>query len=166
MLEAEHTRTVRARASQARVWEELSTLDRLMRQIPEIAYFRLEPDGRTAQVSTRLTWGPIDWRFGTAALVESMPTHHLRWRSHAPSLQLEFEGTFELTPAPAGDETVLSYRGVLRCRHKVIGRLRGALASLLEGHVNRLADRVASLAAQHAEAETRLSRPPDQEPER
>ncbi|HVW32314.1 MAG TPA: hypothetical protein VHL53_07230, partial [Acidimicrobiia bacterium] len=47
-----------------------------------------------------------------------------------------------------------------QCRHKLIGRLRGALGAYLEGHVNGLTDRLAAQAAQHAEAEARLSGPP------
>ena len=160
MLEADHTRSVRVQAPIAMVWDELSSLDRLMKQIPEVAHFRLEGDGRSAQISTGLTWGPLKWKLATATLEGSDPPRHLEWRSLAPALRLDFEGSFDLAPTAAGDATVLTYHGVIRCRHKLVGRLRGALATALEGHVNDLADRLATLAAQHAEAQARLGMPP------
>lgn len=159
MIEADHTRSVRVQAPPATVWEELSPLERLMRQIPEVANVHLEPDGRTAQISTRLAWGPLNWKIANVMVAESTPPHHLQWRAHAPALRLEFEGTFHLAPAPTRDGTILTYGAVLRCRHKLVGRLRGAMATYLEGHVNNLADRIGALAAQHAEADARLGRP-------
>ena len=163
MVEAEHTRTVRVRAPIETVWNELNPLDRLIRNMPEVAAFKLEPDGRSIEFSTRLSWGPIGWKIARASLAEAAPPHRLTWRGEAPSLQADFEGTFELAPAPSGTETVLTYHAVLHCRHKLIGRLRGALSTYLEGHVNSLPDRVAALAVQHAEADERLGRGPDPE---
>ena len=165
MLEADHTRSVRVQAPIHMVWDELQPLERLMRQIPEVAYFQVESDGRTAQVSTRLGWGPLNWRFASVTLEESDPPRHLEWRSSSPALRLDFQGVFELSPAARVDETDLTYRAFLRCQHRFVGRLRGALASFLEGHVNGLADRVAALAVQHADAQRRLASPPDFEGE-
>ena len=164
MLEAEHSRSVRVRAPLPLVWDELGSLDRVMKQVPEVGYFQLEPDGRTAAISAKLAWGPLDWKFGQVSLAESEPPHHLTWTARAPRLQLTFEGTFDLAPAAIPEETLLTYRGVLHCRHKLIGRLNGALGAFVEGHVNGVTDRLAALAAQHAEAEARLSRPLDSEP--
>lgn len=161
MLEADHTRSVRVQAPIAMVWGEIDSLERLMRQVPEVAYFRVESDGRTAHVSTRLGWGPLNWRFASVTLEKADPPHHLEWRSSAAALRLDFQGVFQLSRAPRVDETDLTYRAILRCEHRFVGRLRGALASFLEGHVNGLADRVATLAAQHADAQLRLARPPD-----
>lgn len=158
MLEAEYSRTVRVRAPLAAVWDELSPLDRLLRQMPEVARLTVRPDGRTVQVSTGLSWGPLDWKLADASVVESVPPHRLQFRARAPRLRLDFDGTFELARAPSGEETVLTYRGALRCRHQLVGRLRGALQSFLEGHVNGLTERLASRAVQHAEADERLSR--------
>src|SRR5690349_10619430 len=105
MIEAEHARTVRVPAPLATVWNELSPLDRLMRQVPEVAWFKLEPDGRSAQISTNLAWGPIDWKLAQVSVAESEPPHRFQWRGQVRSLRLDFEGTFELSPAPAGDGT-------------------------------------------------------------
>lgn len=166
MIEADHTRSVRVAAPIDMVWDELGSLDRLMKQIPEVAYVRLEPDGRTAHITTSLAWGPISWKFANVSLAVSRPPHQLQWCVHASSLQLDFEGTFDLAPAAVRNETLLTYRGSLRCRHRLLSRLRGALASSLEGHVNSLTERLAVLAAQHTEAKARLGLPPDPELDR
>jgi len=163
MVEVDHTRSVRVRAPLELVWNELSPLDRVIRQIPEVAYFKVQPDGRSLELSTRLSWGPLNWKFARATVAEAAAPRLMQWRGHAPSLQLDFEGTFELQPVPNGDDTMLTYRGVLRCRHKLVGRLRGPLASYIEAHVNSLTGRVAELAVQHAEADQRLGRRPDAE---
>jgi hypothetical protein len=160
MFEADHETTVRVRAPITGVWEELCSIDRLLARIPEIAYFKVEPDGQRARISTRLAWGPVRWKVGTAGLLEATPPHRLHWGCRAPSLEVDFEGTFELTRAGTEDETDLFYRGYLRCNHTLIRRLRGALTSVLESHVNRFPPRIATLAAQHAEAEQHLHHRP------
>lgn len=164
MIEADHARTVRVRAPVATVWDELCTLDRLVKQIPEISSFEPTGDGRTAKVSLRLGWGPISWKFGRASVAETTAMQRMRWQAEVPSLRLDFTGHFELAPGATPQETTLTYRGVVRCRHGFVGRLQFAMASFIEGHVNSLSGRIADLAAQHDEAQRRLSHPPEPHP--
>jgi uncharacterized membrane protein len=141
------------------LWEELWPLDHLLENVRTISSFEVSPDGRRASASGGLAQWPVMWReaTGTAEVVEALTAEVLRWSMVIPSPELEFEGTFELTPAGAG-ETNLVYRGVLRCGDPHAGRLRHVLCGLLEYHLETVASRVATRAARRTSAARALGR--------
>jgi uncharacterized membrane protein len=156
VLEADHETTVRVMAPIEGVWEEIRTIDRLLAFMHRVERFEAQPDGRTARVWSRLAWGPLDWELeGSVALTEAVTPRRLAWSGVIPRLGLTVEGVLELAPG-AHDETVLCYRAALRCDHHLVARLEGVLTAGLEDHVETFTARVATLAAQHAQAKQRL----------
>lgn len=149
----------RVEASAATVWEELWPLDHLLENVRTISSFEVSPDGLRASASGGLAEWPVMWRkaTGTAEVVEARTAEVLRWTMTIPSLQLDFDGTFELAPAGAV-ETNLVYRGVLRCADPYAGRLRHVLSGLLEYHLESVASRVATRAARRTSAARALER--------
>lgn len=83
------------------------------------------------------------------------PPRQLRWRLETPSLEWEFDGTFELTPAGA-EETTLVYRGTMRFSDRYAGPLQPIHAEVLEEHLETLANRIAGRAARRTLAERTL----------
>src|SRR5205823_11193725 len=124
------------------VWDELGTLDRLLGHLPGISSVVLGADGTTGSFSFFLSrlgrvWKRVDV---SAALIEVGEPRLLRWRVETPSLEFEFDGTFELTPVGA-DETTLLYRGTMRFSDRYAGPLDPLHADVLEEHLETVATR-------------------------
>jgi hypothetical protein len=96
---------------------------------------------------------------GSGLLIEVGEPRLLRWRVETPSLEFEFDGTFELTPVGT-DETTLLYRGTMRFSDRYAGPLDPLHADLLEEHLETVATRIAGRAARHAQAEQAATRSP------
>jgi carbon monoxide dehydrogenase subunit G len=156
VLEVKNDVRVRVVAPVAAVWDELSPLDQLLRHIPEVENFTMEPDGSRGRVCACLSWGPLASRLeGDIEVVEARPPNRLRIAGAFPSLRLQLDGTFDVSAA-INHETVLCYGAIFRCDHRLARRLRGVLTSTVENHVESLTSRLAIRAAQHAQAERRL----------
>jgi len=90
-----------------------------------------------------------------ATVIEVRQPRLLRWRVETPSLEFEFDGTFELTPV-GSDQTTLLYRGTMRFSDRYAGPLDPIQADVLEEHLETVASRVAGRAARHVAAEQAL----------
>jgi hypothetical protein len=159
MKEESYQVTVRTEAPIVAVWDELSTLDRLLGHVPAISSMELGGDGRTGSfrfVLTRLggVWKRVE---AEAALTEVTEPRRLRWTLEMPSMEWGFDGTFELSPIGA-DETTLVYRGTMRFSDRYAGPLQPIHAEVLEEHLETLATRIAGRAARRTLAERTLGR--------
>ncbi len=157
MNEVSYEVMVRTEAPVAAVWDEVSTLDRLLGHVPAISAVELGPDGMTGSFTFVLSrlghlWRRLETR---ATLTEVTPPSRLQWRLETPSLEWDFAGTFDLTPAGA-DETTLVYRGTMRFSDRYAGPLQPIHAEVLEEHLDTLANRIAARAARHTLAERTL----------
>jgi carbon monoxide dehydrogenase subunit G len=149
--------TVRTPAPVAAVWEELSTLDRLLGHLPGIASVVLGGDGTTGSFTFFLSrlgrvWKRVE---ASASLIEVAGPRLLRWRVETPSLEFEFDGTFELEPV-GSHETAVTYRGTMRFSDRYAGPLDPLGADVLEEHLEVVAGRIAGRAARHVAAEQAL----------
>lgn len=157
MNELTYEVTVRTGAPLAGVWDELCTLDRLLGHVPAISSVELNADGSRGAFTFVLSrlgrlWKRLET---TAAVTEVTPPRQLRWRIETPSLEWEFEGTFELSPAGA-EETTLVYRGTTRFSDRYAGPLQAIHAEVLEEHLETVANRIAGRAARRTLAERTL----------
>ena len=157
MNEVSYEVTVRTEAPVDAVWDEVSTLDRLLGHVPAISSVELGPDGMTGSFTFVLSrlgrlWKRLETR---ATVTEVTPPGRLQWRLETPSLEWDFAGTFELTTV-ATDETTLVYRGTMRFSDRYAGPLQPIHAEVLEEHLDTLANRIAARAARHTLAERTL----------
>ena len=106
MNEVSYEITVRSEARFAAVWDEVSTLDRLLGHVPGIASVELGPTAPTGSFTFVLSRLGRMWkRLQTTAVVTGVtPPTRLQWRLDTPSLEWEFVGTFELSPAGTDDD--------------------------------------------------------------
>ena len=153
MFEHEFESGSRAGAAAATVWDELWPLEHLIENVRTISSYEVAVDGDRATFTGGLSRWPALWReaAGTAELIEAVPRERLRWRVVIPTLEFEFTGSFELTPAGT-QETNLVYRGALLCADPCAGRLRHVLTGLLETHLESVAERVATRASRRTSA--------------
>jgi len=159
MNEVSYEVTVRTEAPVDAVWDEVSTLDRVLGHVPAISSVEFGADGMTGSFTFVLSrLGRVWNRFETIAIVtEVTPPGRLQWRLDTPSLEWEFVGTFELSPIGT-DETTLVYRGTMRFSDRYAGPLQPIHAEVLEEHLDTLANRIASRAARHTVAERVLGK--------
>jgi carbon monoxide dehydrogenase subunit G len=157
MNEVSYEVTVRIEAPVDTVWDEVSTLDRLLGHVPAISSVQLGADGMTGSFTFVLSrLGRLWKRLETRAVVtEVTPPRSLQWRLETPSLEWEFVGTFELSPVGT-DETTLVYRGTMRFSDRSAGPLHPIETDVLEEHLDTLANRIAGRAARHTLAERTL----------
>jgi carbon monoxide dehydrogenase subunit G len=157
MNEVSYEVTVRTEAPVAAVWDELSTLDRLLGHMPAISSVELGPDGMTGSFTFALSrLGRVWQRVETRAVVtEVTPPRRLQWTLQIPSLEWEFAGTFKLSPV-GSDETTVAYRGTMRFSDRSTGPLHPIHGEVLEEHLATLANRIAGRAARHTLAERTL----------
>jgi len=150
MNEVSYEVTVRTEAPVAAVWDELSTLHRLLGHVPGISAVQPDADGMTGSFTFVLSrLGRVWKRLETTAVVtEVTPPARLQWRLDTPSLEWEFAGTFELSPV-GSDETTLVYRGTMRFSDRYAGPLQPIHAEVLEEHLDTLVNRIAGRAARH-----------------
>jgi len=157
MNEVSYGVTMRTAAPVAVVWEELSTLDRLLGHLPGISSVVLGADGTTGSFTFFLSrlgrvWKRVE---ASAALIEGGEPRLLRWKVETPSMEFQFDGTFELTPVGA-DETTLVYQGTMRFSDRYAGPLDPLHADVLEEHLETVAGRIAGRAARRIRAEQAL----------
>jgi carbon monoxide dehydrogenase subunit G len=157
MNEVSYEVMVRTEAPVEAVWDEVSTLDRLLGHVPAISSVELGPDGMTGSFTFVLSrlgrlWKRLETR---ATVTEVTPPSRLQWRLETPSLEWDFAGTYELTPVGT-DETTLVYRGTMRFSDRYAGPLQPIHAEVLEEHLDTLANRIAARAARHTLAERTL----------
>lgn len=161
---AEYHRTTRVGASLAQVWEEMSTLDKLLGYAAEAYTYRVAPDGHRAAVRSAVDAGPLSWPVLVEVEVEdSVPPHRLRFLAEVSTMELTLDAALDLTAA-GGAETVMRYSAVLVCEHWALRRLRSIVRGALEDHVDGLTDRIATAAARHAAARRNLAETADAEP--
>jgi carbon monoxide dehydrogenase subunit G len=157
MNEVSYEVTMRTDAPVAAVWDELCTLDRILRHLPGISTVELGTDGTTASftfVLSRLgrVWKRLE---AHAAVTELVAPRCLRWRIETPSLEWDFDGIFDLVPVGTA-ATTLAYRGTMCFSDRYTGPLQPIHADVLEEHLETLASRIASRAARHILAERTL----------
>ena len=157
MNEVSYEVAVRTAAPVALVWEELSTLDRLLGQLPGISSVVFGADGTTGSFTFFLSrlgrvWKKVE---ASATVIEVGEPRLLRWRIETPTLEFEFDGSFELIPVGARETTVV-YRGTMRVSDRYSGPLDPFQADVLEEHLETVASRVAGRAARRAQAEQAL----------
>jgi carbon monoxide dehydrogenase subunit G len=155
-LERQYDTTLRIEAPLDAVWEEIRTIDRILKRAPEVDEFELEPDGRA-------TWRGrfVSGRFhrdviGRAEIVDLAEGRNVTYTTTIPTLEARFNGIFALAPG-GEDVTVMGYRGAFVCRHRFAWLMRQPLTAILEDHVLSVPARVGQLAHQHAAFERQMN---------
>ncbi|WP_250285516.1 MULTISPECIES: SRPBCC family protein [unclassified Frankia] len=151
-----HETTVRVHAPIGEVWTELERLDDILRRSPEISGpIQVDEDG-AHRIKVRLSWGPLSRLVDATAHIDSaIPPHQLTWSIRVPSLDVLSTQVFDLTSV-AEDETSLRYVAEVDCGHRYPSKLRRVLPDHVEEHVESMASRIGTLAAQHWQSKQRL----------
>ena len=155
-LKRDYETTLRIDAPIEAVWDQIETLDRIMRHAPEVDSFELEPGGQRAQWRGRLIAGPFRRDAGgSAELVERVERRSIAYTTTIPVIDTRYSGIFVLASGGEG-VTVMGYRGSFVCRHLLASVMRQPLTAVLEDHVLSVPARVAQLAEQHAAFERKM----------
>lgn len=159
VTECAYERTVRVESPVDDLYEEIDSVHRLARFIPQLASDVEGTSDTTGDCRGVLAIGPLSYEVDGQLLVEPVsPMHNLEVALRAPALRLELDGVLALSPG-ANNETTLHYSATLRSTHPVLRRMPKALSGVLEEHVDTTTDLIAVRGRQYTQARRALTEP-------
>jgi hypothetical protein len=133
------------------VWHELGINQRFVDTLP-VEDATIERDGRSASLTARIAFGPVEWtRRATAKVTDEEAPRRMVITAALDNQTIAMRGQLDLSEG-ASDETVLSYDVELILAHDM-PRVRRVFARLLEEHAVDLVDQTAAAAERHWKAE-------------
>jgi hypothetical protein len=138
------------------VWEEVDSLDQILSKTTQALGYEILPGGTQASMQVRLAWGPVTRNLDCqVALAEVRPPIRVCVTIEVPALDVVMMDVVELM-ALAHDESKVTHRVHVECRHRRAGWMRGLLCAAAEDHVTSVLGRVKARAEHRRQAEEGL----------
>ncbi|MGQ0466560.1 MAG: SRPBCC family protein [Sporichthyaceae bacterium] len=149
-------REARIRAPLHIVWQEVGSLNAILKRTPKSLTHEIAESGRSADLQGDLRWGPIRHKLAAkVGLLKLTPGQQISYRIVAPSLGSQYDAEVTVHQAGTG-ETQLEYRAELDLGSWTAQRLRGMINELLEEHINELTEQVKARAERRHRADESL----------
>jgi carbon monoxide dehydrogenase subunit G len=124
------------------VWEEVSSLDRVLAQSVHVTNYEATVNGDRARGSTMHSRGPVKKTLILeATLLGVVEERQIRYAIEGCSVGTRFEANIDLIPLGA-TETKLNCQGALEVGHRLASHLSHVLDDMTEEYVTVLIDRV------------------------